>query len=108
MTATTLHLGYLASGCLFAVVIAVPAVAHRVAHLNAVLSFWFAYVITRPLGASFADWMGAPHVLGGLNWGPGTVSVALTVLIAILVGYISVTRVDVDDGRGLAPDLELA
>ena len=108
MTAITLHLGFLASGFLFAAVIAVPAVAHRVAHLNAVLSFWFAYVITRPLGASFADWMGVPHVLGGLNWGRGTVSVALTVLIAILVGYVSVTRVDVDEQRERAPDRELA
>jgi hypothetical protein len=43
--------------------------------------------------------MGVPHVLGGLNWGRGTVSVALTVLIVLLVGYLSVTRVDIDDER---------
>ena len=61
LTAYTLHLGFLASGILFAVVIAVPAIAHRFAHLNAVMAFWFAYIITRPLGASFADWMGVPH-----------------------------------------------
>jgi len=67
-----LHLGFLASGIMFAVVIALPALAHRFADLNAVGAFWFAYIITRPLGASFADWMGVPHALGGLNWGRGT------------------------------------
>jgi uncharacterized membrane-anchored protein len=84
---------------LFAVVIAVPAIAHRFAHLNAVVAFWFAYIITRPLGASFADWMGVPHLLGGLNLGRGTVSVSLTVLIVCIVGYLSATRVDVEAER---------
>jgi uncharacterized membrane-anchored protein len=77
MTASTFHLGYLVSGILFAVVIAVPAAAHRFADLDAVVAFWFAYIVTRPLGASFADWVGVPHALGGLNWGRGTVSVGL-------------------------------
>ena len=48
---------------MFAVVIALPALAHRFADLNAVVAFWFAYIITRPLGASFADWMGVPQAL---------------------------------------------
>ena len=72
LTAYTLHLGFLASGILFAVVIAVPALAHRFARLDAVVAFWLAYIVTRPLGASFADWMGVPHDLSGLNWGQGT------------------------------------
>jgi uncharacterized membrane-anchored protein len=108
LTAYTLHLGFLASGILFAVVIAVPAIAHRFAGLNAVAAFWFAYIITRPLGASFADWMGVPHVLSGLNWGRGTVSVSLTVLIVGLVGYLSVTRVDVEEERERQPVREPA
>jgi uncharacterized membrane-anchored protein len=103
LTAYTLHLGFLASGIMFAVVIAVPAIAHRFAHLNAVVAFWLAYIITRPLGASFADWMGVPHILGGLNWGRGTVSVSLTVLIVVLVGYVSVTRLDVEEERERQP-----
>jgi len=61
-----------------------------------VVAFWFAYIITRPLGASFADWMGVPHALGGLNWGRGTVSVSFTIAIAVLVGYLSITRIDVE------------
>ena len=61
MTATTLHLGYFFSGVLFVGLIAVPALAYRFLDLNAIVSFWFAYIVTRPLGASFADWMGKPH-----------------------------------------------
>jgi uncharacterized membrane-anchored protein len=109
LTAYTLHLGFLASGMLFAVVIAVPALAHRFARLDAVVAFWFAYIITRPLGASFADWMGVPHTLGGLNWGRGTVSVSFTIVIACLVAYLTVTRVDVEEeqrvsGSGIWPE----
>ncbi len=95
MTATTLHLGYFVSGVAFAALIAVPAVAHRWAGLNAILAFWFAYVVTRPLGASFADWFGLSHARGGLNWGSGTVSIGMTIIIAGVVGYLAVTRKDV-------------
>jgi len=96
LTATTLHLGYFASGVLFAVVIAVPAVAHSRFGMNPVLAFWFAYVTTRPLGASFADWLGVPPARHGLNLGTGPVSLTLAVVIACLVGYLAVTRVDVE------------
>ena len=108
LTAYTLHLGFLASGILFAVVIAVPAIAHRFAALDAVAAFWFAYIITRPLGASFADWMGVPHALGGLNWGRGTVAVSLTIVIAGFVAYLSVSRVDVAERTEPAPLAEPA
>jgi uncharacterized membrane-anchored protein len=97
MTATTLHLGYFFSGVLFVGLIAVPALAFRFLNLNAILAFWSAYVLTRPLGASFADWMGKPHAVGGLAWGDGRVSFGLTVLIVGLVGYLTVTRRDALD-----------
>jgi uncharacterized membrane-anchored protein len=96
LTATTLHLGYLASGVLFAVVIAVPAVAHRRLGMNAVLAFWFAYVATRPLGASFADWLGVPARRGGVDLGTGPVSLALGVVIVALVAWLALTRSDVE------------
>jgi uncharacterized membrane-anchored protein len=92
MTAITLHLGYFASGIVFAIVIAIPAIAFRWLRLNAVLAFWFAYVVTRPLGASFADWMGVSTARGGLDWGTGFVSLGLAILIAVLVGWQSATR----------------
>jgi uncharacterized membrane-anchored protein len=94
MTAYTLHLGFLSSGLLFTAVIAIPAIAGRFRGLNEVATFWFAYIVTRPLGASFADWMGVPRNLGGLNLGRGTVSVGLTILIIVFVAYLSVTGVD--------------
>ncbi|MCU1423216.1 MAG: hypothetical protein JWN36_2867 [Microbacteriaceae bacterium] len=90
LTATTLHLGYLASGVLFAIVIAVPFVAWRWFGLNAVAAFWFAYIVTRPLGASFADWMGVSHARGGLDWGTGPVSLVLAAIIAVLVVVMAV------------------
>jgi uncharacterized membrane-anchored protein len=94
LTATTLRLGYLASGVLFAVAIAVPAVAHRQWGLNPVLGFWLAYVLTRPLGASFADWVAAPADRAGLGLGTGPVSLVLIIAIIIAVGsrYVAPRR----------------
>jgi uncharacterized membrane-anchored protein len=96
LTAYTLHLGFFTSGVMFTVVFAIPLVARRVFGLTEVVSFWFAYIITRPLGASYADWLGVPAALGGLNFGRGTVSVVLTLAIIGVVGYLAATRVDVE------------
>lgn len=95
MTAITLHLGYLSSGLLFAALIAIPAVGFWRFGLNGIFAFWFAYVMTRPLGASFADWLAVPASRGGLGLGWGPVSVCLTIVIVAFVGYLSVTRKDV-------------
>ena len=64
-------------------------------HWNPIFSFWFAYVVTRPLGASFADFMGKPRNYGGLGWGDGTVAGALTLMIFCLVAFLAVTGADV-------------
>jgi uncharacterized membrane-anchored protein len=92
LTATTLRLGYFASGLVFFVAILMPGIAYRFFRINAVLAFWWAYVLTRPLGASFADWMAVPSARGGLNWGTGYVSIALAALIALTVAMIA--RID--------------
>jgi uncharacterized membrane-anchored protein len=97
MTATTFHLGYFVSGVFFTILIAVPAVAHRWCGLNAIFAFWFAYIVTRPLGASYADWLGVSHARGGLNWGSGSVSVGMTVLILAAVALLARTRRDAPD-----------
>ncbi len=91
LTATTLHLGYLASGILFAIAIAIPAVLYAVFKLNEIFTFWFAYILTRPLGASFSDWMAVSHARGGLAWGSGSVTFALTILIVLFVGYLTLS-----------------
>jgi uncharacterized membrane-anchored protein len=95
MTASTLGLGYFASGVLFAILIAIPAVAYWRFHLNGILAFWIAYILTRPLGATFADWLGRARNLSGLGLGTGLVSLCLTVLIVILVGYLTITPANV-------------
>ncbi|MFI5285878.1 MAG: hypothetical protein ACHQ4F_06115 [Candidatus Dormibacteria bacterium] len=89
MTATTFHLGYFVSGILFTVLIAIPAVGHRGFRLNPIFAFWFAYILTRPLGASYADWLGVSHARGGLNWGSGNVALGMTVLIIIAVALLA-------------------
>ncbi len=94
MTAITLRLGYFSSGVLFAAVIAVPALAYRLFGLNAILAFWFAYIVTRPLGASFADWIGRSHNLGGLGLGTGSISLILALVISGFVGYLTMTHKD--------------
>ena len=94
LAATTLHLGYFLSGVLFAVVITIPAIGYWRFKWNPILAFWAAYVLTRPLGASFADWLGKAKNVGGLGLGDGLVSVAFTILIAGFVAYLAVTGKD--------------
>ena len=102
LTATSLNLGFFSSGVIFAVAIAVPAVAWWRFGLNPVVAFWFAYVITRPLGASFADWFGKPHSIdGGLDFGDGTVTGLAAVVIALLVAYVATTRTDIQSPPGV-------
>ena len=98
MSAYTLHLGWFTSGLLFTVIFAIPMLARRLVGLNEVFAFWFAYIITRPLGASYADWLGVPQSLGGLNFGRGTVAVGLTIAIVCWVAYLWITKADVDHG----------
>ena len=91
LTAATFGLGYLASGFLFLAVIAIPAVGYGLLRMNAVLAFWFAYILTRPVGASFADWLGFPRSAGGLGVGHGTVSLVTTIMIVVCVAVMSAT-----------------
>src|SRR5436305_9104283 len=57
LTAEKLNVGYFNSVLLFGAMIAIVALAHFRFGLNAILAFWVAYVLTRPLGASIGDWM---------------------------------------------------
>ena len=91
MTASTLRLGYFPSFVLFAVLFALPALAYWLFGLNEIVAFWFAYIVTRPLGATFADWLGKPY-LGGLGLSDTKVALVLTMLIIGFVGYLTVTR----------------
>jgi uncharacterized membrane-anchored protein len=92
LAAYTFGLGFFSAGVMFALLFAIPALGHRFFRWNAVFAFWFAYVLTRPLGASFADWTGRAHSVGALGWGDGPVSGVLLLLIFCFVGYLSITR----------------
>ncbi len=106
LTAVTLHLGYFSSALLFAGLIAIPAAGYASGRLHPILAFWTAYVITRPLGASIADWLGKPAGSGGLGWGDGAVSLVLTGLIIAFVGYLAVTRADVQQPDAHAAEVD--
>ncbi|WP_410812877.1 hypothetical protein [Micromonospora sp. 067-2] len=94
LAAEALGLGYTVATLIFAAVIAVIALAHRFLGLGAVLAFWLAYILTRPLGASLGDLLSQPAGNGGL--GLGTVVTSLAFLVAILatVTYLTRTRRD--------------
>jgi len=84
--------GYLVSGLVFTALIMVPLIGWRRRRLNGVAAFWIAYVLTRPLGASYADWLGKPASRGGLGLGDGTVTLIGAVAIAAGVAYLTVRQ----------------
>ena len=91
--ATTFHLGYFASAIVFTVGICVPLLAWRLG-VNPVLTFWVAYILTRPIGASFADYFGMPKDISGAGLGHGAVSVVS--LILVLASFIYMSRTGID------------
>lgn len=98
LTGLAMNLGFLPSGIMFVVAILLPLLAWRLG-ANPVATFWVAYVLTRPLGASFADWLSKPHELGGgAGFGDLSVTLAALGIIVVLVGYLTVRRTDVQPG----------
>ncbi len=103
--AETLAIGYWKSALLFGAAIAVVTVAHYRLGLNAVLAFWAAYVLTRPLGASIGDYLSQPTADGGLGWGTTTTSLVFLTTILALVAFLSMTRRDVTAATPLVPSV---
>ncbi len=101
LVAERFELGYLVSTVIFGASIAVIAVAHLKFKLNAVLAFWLAYILTRPLGASIGDYLSQAPEDGGL--GLGTIITSALFLIAILATVIYLTKTKKD-----APRMEAA
>lgn len=102
-TAFDLHLGFVWSVILFGGLILVPLTAWRLG-ANAVLCFWTAYALTRPLGASIADGLGVTQDRGGLGLGTGPVTAVGLVLFGLLVAYVTVTHSD-EEGAHAAHEL---
>jgi uncharacterized membrane-anchored protein len=110
LLANTFHLGYLGSAFVFTGLICVPLAAWRLG-ANPVLTFWVAYVLTRPIGASFADYFGMPKAHSGMGLGHGHVSIVL--LIATVASFMYLARTGIDQpepatpaGRGLRTSWE--
>jgi len=93
-------LGYFSATLVFVGLILIPAVGYWRFHMNEVLAFWFAYVVTRPIGASLADWTSKPTQTSGLGWGDGPVALVLTIVIVLMVGYLTVSGRDTPDDAG--------
>jgi uncharacterized membrane-anchored protein len=105
LSAEKLDLGYAVSIAIFGGLIAAVAIAHYAFGANAVLTFWLAYILTRPLGASIGDEMSQrSHKYGGLGLGTtGTSYIFLGCILALVV-YLQVTRRDATEARRAVPD----
>ncbi len=111
LTATSLKLGFFGSVVLFTAIISIPAIGWWRFNLNPIVAFWFAYIVTRPLGASFADWFSKPHSITGLGLGDGTVSAIALIVFVALVAYIAATKNDIqpaanDDSLSRHPPMQ--
>jgi uncharacterized membrane-anchored protein len=89
-----IDIGYWQAGLVFGALIAVVAVARFAFRINAVLAFWCAYVLTRPFGASFGDYLTQPHGDGGLGLGTMRTSAVFLAVILALVAYLAKTGLD--------------
>jgi uncharacterized membrane-anchored protein len=100
------RLGYPLSVIIFGVVIAAIAVAHWRFKMNAVLAFWIAYILTRPLGASLGDFLAQSRNRGGLGLGTTVTSVLCLAVILLIVIYLTRTSEEsllLTQGSGLPP-----
>jgi len=94
LTAEKFGLGYLTSLFIFAGLIAIVTIGHYAMRRNAVLAFWLAYILTRPLGASIGDYFSQARTDGGLGLGTTITSALFLIAILGLVVYLTLTRKD--------------
>jgi hypothetical protein len=93
LLAHTFNLGYLTSAFVFTALICVPLIAWRLG-ANPVLTFWVAYILTRPIGASFADFFGMPKDISGMGLGHGAVSIVTLIMVVASFTYLSRSGID--------------
>jgi len=106
LTATNLGLDYLPSFLIFGVIILIPLVMRYRLGMNSIFCFWFAYTITRPFGASWADYSDQPINQAGLNLGQIPTAIYLGVIALGLVAYMYARRVGVQPSA-TAPQVEI-
>jgi len=116
LSAEKFDLGYFTSMLIFAGLIAIITIGHYVVKgilakehkhqsTNAVLAFWLAYILTRPLGASIGDYLSQARTDGGLGLGTTTTSALFLVTILGLVVYLTFTRKDETSTEIIRADL---
>lgn len=88
LTASTVGMGYLNSAILFSALFALPGLAYVAFGTNEVATFWTAYILTRPMGASFADWFDKPVQTSGLGYGTPLTATLLTIVVGLAIAYI--------------------
>ena len=86
-----LGLGFTVGVLVFAAMIAATFLAYRLGG-NAVLTFWIAYILTRPLGASLGDLLSQSRPNGGLGLGTVGTSLMFLAVIVTLVTIVSIGR----------------
>jgi uncharacterized membrane-anchored protein len=104
LTAERLSIGYALSALIFAAMIAAVAVAHYRLRMNAVLAFWIAYILTRPLGASIGDYLSQPRTDGGLGLGTVVTSALFLTAILAVVIFLTITRRDETPAKTVTPE----
>ena len=85
-------LGYGYAALLFGGVIGLVFLAYYFLKLNAILAFWIAYILTRPLGASIGDLLSQPASEGGIGAGTTVTSIVFLLIILGLVIYLTIKR----------------
>ncbi|MEO7994398.1 MAG: hypothetical protein ABI743_08360 [bacterium] len=95
LLAERIQLGYLVSGLIFAGAIALIGVLRLTGKMDAMLAFWLAYILTRPLGASIGDYLSQSPKYGGLGLGTTVTSLIFLAVILVLVVFLSLTGKDV-------------
>jgi uncharacterized membrane-anchored protein len=108
LTAEKLAVGYWKSALIFGALIGVVFAGHWRFKLNAILAFWVAYILTRPLGASIGDYLSQLRADGGLGLGTTVTSAIFLVTILAVVVYLTINKVDrIEESTQPTPASEL-
>jgi uncharacterized membrane-anchored protein len=99
LAAEGLGLGYLHAGLGYGFLIALIALGYFMFRLNGILAFWLAYIVTRPMGASFGDLLSQPNADGGLGFGTVVTSAAFLAVIAVIIIYMTITHEGLERAR---------
>ncbi len=94
LAAESAAIGYGWSALAFGAAIVAVTVAYFALKLDAVVAFWLAYILTRPLGASLGDYLTQSPDDGGLGLGTVVTTAIFLAAILSLVAYLTISRAD--------------